>query len=187
MRTGTGREYRPNCGGIDAFLDIGDATDMLQCAACGFWFHREGLRQHPHERREEVLELDGSTLSRGFARGPAVVITDAKSMDGEIALSGEEIIVTDRFAGPLTRVENFRGVVSTTEDRGSVAAVTSRDRAVPAIGGCPEALDRIENGQIVEIDGEGGKIRMLGDESNGMGDFRDPPLEIQNALEIWLR
>lgn len=131
---------------------------MVRCENCSFVFHKEGLRQQIMRRRKEVSELVGTGLAPGTARGPVKIVTNAKSADCMVEIQTDEIVVTDRFEGPLTRIDACAGVITAKGDLTSDAAVFSREKGIPAVGNCSEALELLQDGKIVEIDGEVGRI-----------------------------
>jgi nucleoside-diphosphate-sugar epimerase/phosphohistidine swiveling domain-containing protein len=103
--------------------------------------------------------IDGLSVSPGVARGRVRIMTEA-SDDFE---SGEVLVanVTDTgwtpfFGCAAAVVTNIGGVMSH-------AAIVAREFGIPAVTNTLVATQQLRNGQLVEVDGTAGVVRILED------------------------
>jgi len=114
----------------------------------------------------EGSELKGAPGSRGKFRGPARVI---ETLDDAGALQAGEILVapttmpswTPFFATASALVTDIGGVLSH-------AAIVAREYGIPAVVGARGATATIKTGQIIEVDGDAGIVRLSLDSLEGM-------------------
>lgn len=103
----------------------------------------------------------GHAGSPGKARGVARVI---RSLEDAGRLREGEILVTPTTAPPWTPLFATAGGIVT--DAGGVlshCAVVAREYRIPAVVGTGMATAVIPDGQLIEVDGDAGTIRFLGD------------------------
>ena len=114
----------------------------------------------PEAAEGEVLrpgdELHGIPAAPGVARGPVRILTS-----GELLEPGEVLVarVTDTgwtpfFAFAAAVVTDIGGLMSHP-------AVVAREFGIPSVVGVREATTRLRDGQLVEVDGGTGTIRVL--------------------------
>lgn len=110
--------------------------------------------------RPGASRLIGSPGSSGAATGPARVVRGPA--DFAHVRRGDILVCpyTDPAWTPLLAI--VAGVVTQTGGVLSHAAIVAREFAIPAVLGVPDALDRIDDGDIVTIDGEAGTITLGG-------------------------
>ena len=107
----------------------------------------------------DLDEVAGAAGSPGVARGRARVVMDAYSDDppepGEVLVAP----ITDPGWMPL-----FVGVVAVVAEMGgelSHTMIVSRDLGIPAVVGAVGATSAIRTGDLVEVDGSHGIVRIL--------------------------
>jgi phosphoenolpyruvate synthase/pyruvate phosphate dikinase len=104
-----------------------------------------------------LSELSGNGVSRGVVRGPVRLLADPD--DG---LEPGEVLVcrvtdvgwTPLFAAAAAVVSEIGGSMSHT-------AVVAREFGIPAVVGVDMATYHLCDGQVVEVDGDAGTIRVL--------------------------
>jgi pyruvate,water dikinase len=104
-------------------------------------------------------QLRGIGASAGVVRGPARVVL---SLEEALALQRGEILVcpaTDPNWTPLFAI----AAALVTDSGGSLAhaAVVAREYRLPAVAGAHTATQKIRNGQLIEVDGLNGLVRLL--------------------------
>ena len=107
----------------------------------------------------ESMEFSGVPASSGVVVGRARVLTDA---DGLVDLEPDEILVcvftasdwTPAFAITAGCIADSGGTLSHT-------AIVSREYRVPCVVGTGVATSLIRTGDLVEVDGTAGKVRIL--------------------------
>lgn len=105
-------------------------------------------------------QLRGMPGSPGKVRGPARVVEQESDLDhlkpGEVLVA----VTTD----PAWTAVMGRAAAMVTETGGmlSHAAVVARERNVPAVVGARGATRRIRSGDVVEVDGDAGLVRLVG-------------------------
>ena len=107
----------------------------------------------------------GSGVVRGHAGSPGVVRGHARvicSLVEAQTLQPGDILVTDTTSPAWTPL--FATVAAVVTDTGGVlshCAVVAREYRIPAVVGTGDATTRITDGQIVEVDGSAGTIRIV--------------------------
>ncbi|HET8945020.1 MAG TPA: PEP-utilizing enzyme, partial [Dehalococcoidia bacterium] len=102
--------------------------------------------------------LTGIAASRGVARGIARVVRSLEEIE---RLGPGEILVTHATSPPWTPLFAVAGAV-VTEAGGilSHCAVVAREYQIPAVVGARGALQKIEDGMLVTVDGTGGTVKI---------------------------
>lgn len=106
-------------------------------------------------------EITGMPGSPGVARGPARVI---RSLAEAHRLEAGDVLVAETTSPPWTPL--FATVVAVVTDTGGIlshAAVVAREYQIPAVLGTKRASGAIRDGQLLEVDGDEGVVRILGD------------------------
>lgn len=101
----------------------------------------------------------GNAGSPGTARGPARVIT---SLAESARLQPGDVLVATTTAPPWTPL--FATAVAVVTDTGGIlshCAVVAREYGIPAVVGTGIATSVISDGQIVEVEGDTGTVRIV--------------------------
>ncbi len=107
----------------------------------------------------EPDELRGTGASAGIVRGPArVTLTQA---DFEAVRPGDIIVCPSSNPSWVPLFAIAGGLITNTGGVLSHAAVVAREFALPAVVGTGDATTRIADGQLVELDGSSGIVRLL--------------------------
>jgi pyruvate,water dikinase len=112
-----------------------------------------GLQDH------DAKELRGNGASAGVARGPARVLMSLTKADrlrpGDVLVARTTMPAwTPLFAAASAVVTETGGVLSH-------AAVVAREYGIPAVLNVTEATRRVRDGQLVEVDGSRGIVRII--------------------------
>ena len=70
--------------------------------------------------------------------------------------------IRDRFWVPL--FSRISGLVTARGGMLSHGAVVAREHGLPAVSGIVDAMEQLKDGQLVEIDGDQGTVRLLSDQ-----------------------
>ena len=113
----------------------------------------------PQLRSERPGELTGNSASAGVARGPARVLLSLSEADrlkpGDVLIARTTMPAwTPLFAVASAIVTESGGVLSH-------AAVVAREYGIPAVLSVTDATRLIQDGQLVEVDGQQGIVRIL--------------------------
>jgi pyruvate,water dikinase len=103
--------------------------------------------------------LRGNAGSPGIARGPARVV---RSLAEAAKLQPGDILVAETTSVPWTPL--FATVAAIVTDAGGVlshCAVVAREFGIPAVVGTGQATAVIHDGQLLEVNGDSGVVRML--------------------------
>lgn len=103
--------------------------------------------------------LRGNAGSPGIARGPARVI---RSLAEASRLQKGDVLVAETTAPPWTPL--FATAAAVITDTGGIlshCAVVAREYRIPAVVGTGGATATIRDGQIVEVDGNTGMVRIV--------------------------
>jgi pyruvate,water dikinase len=111
----------------------------------------------PASDRPDLLK--GNAGSPGTVRGPAKVV---RSLDEAGKLAQGDILVAETTAPAWTPLfATAAGIVTDTGGILSHCAVVAREYRIPAVVGTDLATATIRDGQIVEVDGDVGVVRIL--------------------------
>ena len=113
----------------------------------------------PPPPSEEPTELRGNAGSPGTARGPARIV---RSLDEADRLRPGDVLVAEFTAPPWTPL--FATVAAVVTDAGGIlshCAVVAREYGIPAVVGTARATATLRDGQLVEVDGGAGLVRLL--------------------------
>ena len=103
--------------------------------------------------------LRGSAGSPGKARGRAKVV---RSLVEAEKLQPGDVLVAETTAPPWTPL--FATAAAVVTDTGGIlshCAVVAREYHIPAVVGVGRATDAIQDGQMIEVDGDAGVVRIL--------------------------
>ncbi|HEU5100696.1 MAG TPA: PEP-utilizing enzyme, partial [Roseiflexaceae bacterium] len=116
----------------------------------------------PPQPATEPGLLRGNAGSPGKVRGVAKVV---RSLSEAGKLNRDDILVAETTAPPWTPL--FASVAAVVTDTGGIlshCAVVAREYGIPAVVGIGTATSAIRDGQVIEVDGDAGVVRIIGDE-----------------------
>jgi len=101
-------------------------------------------------------EWTGIGCCPGTVRGPVRIVTDPRS----VTLNPDEILVAKRTdPGWVTLFATASGLIVEHGNLLSHAAIVSREMGVPSVVSVPGATRTLEDGDVVELDGQTGIVR----------------------------
>ena len=103
--------------------------------------------------------LKGVAGSAGVVRGPAKVV---RSLAEAARLQPGDVLVTERTLPPWTPLFGIAAAVVT--DIGGVlshCAIVAREYRIPAVVGTGRATKTFHDGQLLEVDGDAGTVRVV--------------------------
>lgn len=103
--------------------------------------------------------IRGTGASAGIARGPARVVLGLDDF-GRVR-PGDVIVAPSSNPSWVPLFAIAAGLVTNTGGVVSHAAVVARELALPAVVGTGDATSRIADGQVIELDGTTGDVRLL--------------------------
>jgi len=104
--------------------------------------------------------IKGVPCSPGTIRGIARVITSPRT---DVKLNGEILVASRTDPGWVPLYPSVSGILI---ERGSIlshSAIVAREMGIPAIVGIPNLLEKIEDGDEIEIDGGTGIVTVVGE------------------------
>ena len=107
---------------------------------------------------EEVLI--GTPSSPGIIKGEAIVVKDACNPPNT---KGKIIVAKMTDPGWVFLLSNSKGIISEKGSLLSHTAIISRELKIPAVVGVKEASEIIKDGDILELDGNSGTIKICKD------------------------
>jgi pyruvate,water dikinase len=115
----------------------------------------------PPEPSGDPSLINGSAGSPGIARGTARVV---RSLAEAERVQPGDVLVAPTTAPPWTPLfATVSAVVTDTGGALSHCAVVAREYRIPAVVGTGHATTRIRDGQLIEVDGNQGVVRILAD------------------------
>lgn len=107
----------------------------------------------------EKKELKGMVACRGYAKGSARVLMNAREMS---RMRRGDILVA-QFTTPdfVPAMEKAAAIVTDQGGVSSHAAIVSRELGVPCVIGTQDATRVIKDGDMIEVDAEHGVVRIL--------------------------
>lgn len=116
----------------------------------------------PPSPAEEPGTIQGAPGSAGVVRGPARVLRSLSDAD---RLQRGDILVAETTAVPWTpHFATAGGIVTDTGGPLSHSAVVAREYRIPAVVGTEIGTSVIRDGQMLEVDGSAGIVRILDEE-----------------------
>ncbi|WP_458185129.1 phosphoenolpyruvate synthase [Haladaptatus sp. NG-WS-4] len=115
-----------------------------------------GAVQTKSSGSHEVL-VDGLGASPGIASGAVRIVTKLDQLD---KVGEGDIIVTEMTTPDMVpAMKRAAGIITDEGGMTSHAAIVSRELGVPAVVGCTNATDSLEDGQVITLDGDKGTVR----------------------------
>ena len=114
---------------------------------------------HRRRQRDDHTVIRGNCGSPGKATGPARVV---HSLAGAGKLQPRDVLVVETTAPPWTPL--FATAAAVVSDTGGIlshCAVVAREYGIPAVVGTGNATERIHDGQLIEVDGDAGIVRLV--------------------------
>ncbi|KJS15477.1 MAG: hypothetical protein VR69_12950 [Peptococcaceae bacterium BRH_c4b] len=114
---------------------------------------------HPKGEQVKSLRLEGFQGAPGVVEGRARVITH---FDGFAKVEPGEILVCPYTSTAWTPLfPKIAGVVTDTGGMLTHAAIAAREYRIPAVVGCWNATNSIDNGDLIRVDGDNGVVEIL--------------------------
>jgi len=116
-----------------------------------------------NKKLDEVKqELDGQILTQGLAASPGIasgIVKIVRSTEDLNKIRNGDVLVTT-MTNPDMVVTMQKAAAIVTSEGGITAhaSIVSREMGIPAVVGTENALDVLEDGQIVTVDGNSGKV-----------------------------
>jgi len=107
-------------------------------------------------------EIEGEVLLSGLAASPGVAsgtVRIVKDMSDLKKIKKGDILVT-KMTNPdmVVTMQKASGIVTDEGGTTSHAAIVSREMGIPAIVGTGEATEKLEDGQVITVDGNSGRV-----------------------------
>jgi pyruvate,water dikinase len=114
----------------------------------------------PPAPRDGSGELRGSGVSAGVARGPARIVRSLAEAD---RLRPGDVLVTSVTQPAWTPLFGIASAI-VTEVGGMLShtAIASREYGLPAVVALRDAMRRIPDGRLIEVDGSAGTVQVIG-------------------------
>jgi pyruvate,water dikinase len=114
---------------------------------------------NPPQAQENPDELHGAAGSPGVVRGRARI---ALALDDAASIQPGDILVSETTSPPWTPLfATVAAVVTNTGGILSHCAVVAREYAIPAVVGVGVATTLLNDGDLIEVDGNAGIIRVI--------------------------
>lgn len=113
----------------------------------------------PPRPSDEPSVLNGTPGSAGVTRGPAKVV---RSLTEAAKIEPGDVLVAETTAPPWTPL--FATVAAIVTDTGGIlshCALVAREYQIPAVVGTEMATNVIRDGQLFEVNGDAGVVRLL--------------------------
>src|SRR5436190_24387674 len=137
-------------GALTRWVDTAERTVRWPVIPNCLRFWQQGARRRV---------LRGNAGSPGRAHGPAKVM---RSLAETSKLQPGDVLVAEPTAPPWTPL--FATAAAIVTDTGGIlshCAVVAREYGIPAVVGTGNATRRIHDGQLIEVDGDAGIVRLL--------------------------
>jgi pyruvate,water dikinase len=142
--------------GTVPWLEPPDSEPMFRA---GRKFTGEALGAPAAFRHRAAGEVRGNAGSPGVVRGVAKV---ARSLAEADKIEPGDVLIAETTAPPWTPL--FATVAAVVTDTGGIlshCAVVAREYGIPAVVGAAGATDAFSDGQLVEVDGNRGLVRVV--------------------------
>ena len=117
-----------------------------------------GRIPRPERRGDDASTLHGGAMSPGVARGPAKVLNDPFEQTVE---PGDVLVAVTTDPGWTPLFVNAAAVVLEIGGELQHGALVAREFGKPCVAGIADVMNRIRNGQTIEVDGAAGTVRII--------------------------
>jgi pyruvate,water dikinase len=118
----------------------------------------------PPRKDVKAGELIGVPISPGIVQGKVKVL---HRIDEKKILPGEILVTRATDPGWTPLFINARGIILEIGGALQHGAVVAREYGIPCVSGLDGATDKLRDGQMVEVDGSNGIVRILEEDSDG--------------------
>jgi len=111
------------------------------------------------EARPEITAtpiLSGSPASPGIASGPVKLVPDPSQIDK--VLNGDILVAQMTTPDFVPAMKRAVAIVTDRGGRTAHAAIVSRELGIPCVVGAEKATTTLKDGQVITVDGAGGKV-----------------------------
>ncbi|MDP2920606.1 MAG: phosphoenolpyruvate synthase [Dehalococcoidia bacterium] len=108
-----------------------------------------------HEIKETPI-LVGSAASPGIASGPVKLVSDPSRIDK--VMVGDILVAEMTTPDFVPAMKRAAAIVTDRGGRTAHAAIVSRELGIPCVVGTEKAMATLKDGQVVTVDGGGGKV-----------------------------
>lgn len=108
--------------------------------------------------RNDVNELEGIAVSKGVVQAEAMVISNP---DYDLDASGKIIITEITDPGWVFLMSQATGLISQKGSLLSHTAIVGREMGIPVIVSVDDVTRKIQSGDIIEMDGQRGTIKII--------------------------
>jgi len=108
-----------------------------------------------HEFKETPI-LVGSAASPGIASGPVKIVRDPSQIDK--VMKGDILVAEMTTPDFVPAMKRAVAIVTDRGGRTAHAAIVSRELGIPCVVGTEKAMATLKDGQIITVDGSGGKV-----------------------------
>lgn len=115
-----------------------------------------------NKKETNYQELEGEVLTQGLAASPGVgsgVVKIVRSTEdlGKIK-EGDILVTTMTNPDMVVTMQKAAGIVTSEGGITAHASIVSREMGIPAVVGTENALEVLEEGQVITVDGNSGKV-----------------------------
>ncbi|WP_227355537.1 pyruvate, water dikinase [Haladaptatus salinisoli] len=141
---------------ITTIDDGGDIESDSEASTAEGVADGSGAVEATSAEKQEVV-VSGLGASPGIASGAVRIVTKLDQLD---KVEEGDVIVTEMTTPDMVpAMKRAAGIVTDEGGMTSHAAIVSRELGVPAVVGCGNATDSLEDDQIITLDGDKGTIR----------------------------
>ena len=115
---------------------------------------RETVTTGPEIEAEAILT--GSPASPGVASGPVKLVSDPSQIDK--VLDGDILVAEMTTPDFVPAMKRAAAIVTDRGGRTAHAAIVSRELGIPCVVGTEKAMATLKDGQIITVNGSGGKV-----------------------------
>lgn len=113
----------------------------------------------PHKGTSDGTVLSGMSASSGIAKGTAKIIIELEDVE---KFKEGDILVAESTDPSLTPVIALsKAIVTELGGTLSHAAIISREYGIPAVVGVENVTKIIKDGDMIEVDGNKGKVKRI--------------------------
>jgi len=115
---------------------------------------RETVAAGPEIEAEAILT--GSPASPGVASGPVKLVPDPSQIDK--VLEGDILVAEMTTPDFVPAMKRAAAIVTDRGGRTAHAAIVSRELGIPCVVGTEKAMATLKDGQVITVNGTGGKV-----------------------------
>jgi len=120
---------------------------------------KDGLKALGLMKEDVDVNLQGTSASRGIAQGKVSIVKGVKDLPN--VNKGDILVAVTTHPDYVPAMQKANAIVTDEGGVTSHAAIVSREIGIPCVVGTKNATKTLQNGDVVEVDGNNGIVKII--------------------------